>query len=81
MLIKDNFFRNNFVKSKKCNNAIKKTKKVFGAFLADLENFKIPLLSTNSAHKRVLNNIMHNIVLHTMMQTFFVSFYVVYRSC
>ena len=46
MLIKDNFFRNNFVKSKKYKNAIKKTKKVFGAFLVDLENFKIPLLES-----------------------------------
>ena len=46
MLIIDNFSKSCFADSKKYNNSIKKTKKVFNAFLIDLKNFKIPLLES-----------------------------------
>ena len=43
MLKKDNFFKNNFINSKKYYENIKKTKKIYNSFLIDLKNFKIPL--------------------------------------
>ncbi len=46
MLKKDNFFKNNFVNSKKYYENIKKTKKIYNTFLIDLKNFKIPLLES-----------------------------------
>ena len=46
MLKKDNFFKNNFVNSKKYYENIKKTKKIYNSFLIDLKNFKIPLLES-----------------------------------
>ena len=46
MLKKDNFFKSYFDNSSKYNRNIKKTKKVFNSFLADLKNHKIPLLGS-----------------------------------
>ena len=46
MLKKDNFFKNYFVNSRKYNNNLKKTKKIFNSFLTDLKNNQIPLLES-----------------------------------
>ena len=46
MLKKDNFFKSYFVNSSQYNRNIKKTKKIFNSFLADLKNYKIPLLES-----------------------------------
>ena len=46
MLKKDNFFKSYLVNSSKYYQNIKKTKKIFNSFLADLKNSKIPLLES-----------------------------------
>ena len=46
MFKKDNFFKGNFVNSRKYNINLKKTKKVINSFLNDLKNFKSPLLES-----------------------------------
>jgi len=46
MLKKDNFFKHYFIKSIEYKKNIKKTKKAFNAFLLDLRNNQIPLLSS-----------------------------------
>tara|TARA_B100000315_G_scaffold213584_1_gene211621 strand:+ start:987 stop:2195 length:1209 start_codon:yes stop_codon:yes gene_type:complete len=46
MFKKDNFFKNYFIKSNKYNKNLKKTKKVFNSFLADLNSNQIPLLKS-----------------------------------
>ena len=46
MLIKDNFFKHCFAKSKEYKKNLKHTKKVFNTFLLDLRNNKIPLLAS-----------------------------------
>ena len=46
MLVKDNFFKSYYVNSNKYKNNIKKTKKVFNSFIADLKNNQIPLLES-----------------------------------
>ncbi len=46
MLKKDNFFKSYLVNSSKYYQNIKKTKKIYNSFLADLKNSKIPLLES-----------------------------------
>ena len=46
MLKKNNFFKNYFTNSKQYNKNLKKTKKTFNSFLADLKNNQIPLLKS-----------------------------------
>jgi len=46
MLKKDNFFKHRFTRSKEYKKNLKKTKKVFNAFLLDLRNNQIPLLAS-----------------------------------
>jgi len=46
MFKKDNFFKGNFVNSRKYNINLKKTKNVMNSFLKDLKNFKFPLLES-----------------------------------
>ena len=46
MLKKDNFFKNYFTKTSKYNKNLKKTKRIFSFFKADLENNEIPLLES-----------------------------------
>ena len=46
MLKKDNFFKSYLVNSRKYYQNIKKTKKIYNSFLADLKNSKIPLLES-----------------------------------
>ena len=46
MLKKDNFFKNYFLRSRKYNENLKKTKRIFNSFLLDLKNNQIPLLES-----------------------------------
>ena len=46
MLNKNNFFKNFSFSSKKFNQNLARTKKIFKAFKSDLKNFKIPFLQT-----------------------------------
>ena len=46
MIKKDNFFKNYFINLSKYNKNIKKTKKIFKSFLAEVKGNKIPLLDT-----------------------------------
>ena len=46
MLKKSNFFKSNFINSRKYYKNIIRTKKVFNSFLIDLENGNIPLLDS-----------------------------------
>jgi glucose-6-phosphate isomerase len=46
MFKKNNFFKDNFIHSKKYNHNLNKTKIIFKSFLVDYENNKIPLLQT-----------------------------------
>ena len=46
MLKKDNFFKNYFINSRKYNENLKKTKRIFNSFLLDLKNNQIPLLES-----------------------------------
>ena len=46
MLKKDNFFKSYFINSEKYYKNIKKTKKIYNSFVADLKNCKIPLLKS-----------------------------------
>jgi hypothetical protein len=46
MLKKDNFFKHRFIRSKEYKKNLRKTKKVFNAFLLDLRNNEIPLLAS-----------------------------------
>ena len=46
MFRKNNFFQNYFITSKKYNQNLKKTKKIFNHFLLDLKNNQIPLLES-----------------------------------
>ena len=46
MLKKDNFFKHHFIRSKEYKKNLRKTKKVFNAFLLDLRNNQIPLLAS-----------------------------------
>ena len=46
MLKKDNFFKNYFTNLSNYNKNLKRTKKVFNSFIADLKNNQIPLLKS-----------------------------------
>ena len=46
MLNKNNFFKNFSFHSKKLNQNLTRTKKIFKSFKSDLENFEIPLLQS-----------------------------------
>jgi len=46
MIKKDNFFKSYISNSRSYNKNLKKTKKTFNLFLADLKNFKVPLLES-----------------------------------
>ena len=46
MLKKNNFFKGNFISSKRYNHNLNKTKIIFKSFLKDYESNKIPLLQT-----------------------------------
>ena len=46
MLKKNNFFKGNFISSKRYNHNLNKTKIIFKSFLKDYESNKIPLLHT-----------------------------------
>ena len=46
MLRKHNFFKNCFANLAQFNKNLRKTKKLFNAFLVDLENNKIPMLES-----------------------------------
>ena len=46
MFKKDNFFKSYFTKSREHKKNIEKTKKIFKSVKIDIENYKIPLLSS-----------------------------------
>ena len=46
MIKRDNFFKNYIKNSSAYRNNLKKTKKIFESFLAQLKNFDIPLLES-----------------------------------
>ncbi|MDP6680826.1 MAG: glucose-6-phosphate isomerase [Pelagibacteraceae bacterium] len=60
MLNKNNFFKNFSFHSKKLNQNLTRTKKIFKSFKSDLENFEIPLLQ--SYEKKYLHDFSSTII-------------------